>query len=83
MRACNFREGHSIVVGMSNYFRLPNADFYAVNGVSAAWMLSNPYFKLERTEKDETGKTINVEGTLAEVLEEKAEMVGTLILLFK
>ena len=27
--------GHSLVVGMSDYFRLPNADFYAVNGISA------------------------------------------------
>ena len=64
--------GHSMVVGMANYFRLPNTDFYAVNGVSAAGLLSNPYFTLERTETDESGKTKHVVGTLAQALEEKA-----------
>ncbi len=64
--------GHSIVVGMHNYFRLPNADFYAVNGVSASWLLNNPYFPLEETETDEDGKTVPVKGTLAQALAEKA-----------
>ena len=62
--------GHSLVVGMSNYFRLPNADFYAINGVSAARLLSNPYFQLDRTETDENGKTKRVVGTLEQALEE-------------
>ncbi len=64
--------GHSIVVGMSNYFRLANTDYYAVSGVSASWLLNNPYFKLEKTEKNEDGKEVNVLGTLAEALAEKA-----------
>lgn len=68
--------GHSMVVGMSNYFRLPNADFFAVNGVSASWLLSNPYFTLEQTETDENGKTKPVVGTLAQALEENAGKYG-------
>ena len=68
--------GHSLVVGMKNYFRLPNADFFAVNGVSASWLLNNPYFELEETETDEDGKTVNVTGTLAQALGEKAGKYG-------
>ena len=64
--------GHSMVVGMSNYFRLPNVDYYAVNGVSAAGLLNNPYFELEETETDESGKTTHVIGTLEQALTEKA-----------
>ncbi len=62
--------GHSMVVGMSNYFRLPNTDFYAVNGVSAAGMLNNTYFQLEETETDEDGKEVHVLGTLSQALTE-------------
>ena len=63
--------GHSMVVGMSNYFRLPNTDFYAINGVSAAGLLSNAYFELEETETDEDGKEVHVLGTLSQALTEQ------------
>lgn len=33
--------GHSIVVGMSSYFGLSNADFYAVNGASCRYLLNS------------------------------------------
>jgi lysophospholipase L1-like esterase len=33
--------GHSIVVGMSSYFGLSNADFYAVNGASCKYLLNS------------------------------------------
>lgn len=35
--------GHSIVVGMKNYFGLANADFYAVNGASCRYFLNDSY----------------------------------------
>lgn len=63
--------GHSMVVGMSNYFRLPNADFYAVNGISASGLLKYEGFSLERTETGANGQTYPAQGTLAEALEKK------------
>jgi uncharacterized protein YraI len=38
--------GHSIVVGMSMYLGLPNAQYYAVNGISAKRMLTYDGFTL-------------------------------------
>ena len=55
--------GHSIVVGMSSYFGLSNANFYAVNGASCRYLL-NSYegFTLEGGSS----------GTLAQVLSENS-----------
>lgn len=67
--------GHSLVVGMSDYFRLPNADFYAVNGISASRMLTYDSFPLEN--KDESsGEEEPAYGTLEEVLAEKEDTYG-------
>ena len=52
--------GHSMVVGMSDYFKLPGATYYAVNGISAKGILDYAQFPLEK------GK-----GTLSEALSEK------------
>lgn len=38
--------GHSQVVGMSEYFNLPNADFYAVIGHKAAEVLEFPWYNM-------------------------------------
>ena len=38
--------GHSQVVGMSDYFNLPNADFYAVIGHKAAEVLQFPWYTM-------------------------------------
>lgn len=38
--------GHSQVVGMSNYFKLPNADYYAIIGHTAREALEFPYYPL-------------------------------------
>ena len=54
--------GHSIVVGMNLYLGLPNADYYAVNGISAKKMLTYDGFTLE------SGET----GTLSAALSEKS-----------
>ncbi|MGE4354002.1 MAG: S-layer homology domain-containing protein [Oscillospiraceae bacterium] len=64
--------GHSLVVGMKNYFNLPNADFYAVSGISASSLLTYDRFPLEETYEDEDGNTVNELGTIADVLEEKS-----------
>ena len=69
--------GHSMAVGMSDYFRLNNADFYAVNGVSAAGLLENAYFALP--EKDSAGKTRY--GTVCDVLREKEDAYGKVYIL--
>jgi hypothetical protein len=63
--------GHSLVVGMKNYFSLPNADFHAVSGISASRMLTYDRFPLEETYEDENGQTRHELGTIAQVLEEK------------
>jgi uncharacterized protein YraI len=60
--------GHSIVVGMSNYFQLPNADFLAVNGISASRMLTYDRFPLEQPAPSGDDRT----GTLRDVLTEKS-----------
>ena len=38
--------GHSQVVGMSEYFNLPNVDYYAVIGHKAAEVLQFPYYTM-------------------------------------
>lgn len=60
--------GHSLVVGMKNYFSLPNADFYAVSGISASRMLTYDRFQLEATD----GNLQHELGTIADVLQEKS-----------
>ncbi|NCC68189.1 MAG: hypothetical protein EOM14_08365 [Clostridia bacterium] len=55
--------GHSIVVGMSNYFGLSNADFYAVNGASCNYLL-NRYKGFPLADGSS--------GTLAQVLSENS-----------
>lgn len=64
--------GHSIVSGMEMYFSLPNADFYAVNGIAASTMLKYDQFTLSTTHLDEDGETVNDTGTLEQVLNEKS-----------
>ena len=68
--------GHSIVVGMSSYFQLDNADFYAVNGISASGILEYDGFELEAVELGDTGELLSATGTLAEVLEEQTDCYG-------
>lgn len=63
--------GHSLVVGMKNYFHLPNADFYAVSGISAKKMLTYDRFQLEETYEDDEGKTVNKLGGVSDILSEK------------
>lgn len=55
--------GHSMVVGMSGYFNLENADFFSVNGISAAGMLSYDGFTLGGDKKT---------GTLSDALSESS-----------
>ena len=64
--------GHSLVVGMKNYFSLPDADYYAVSGISASRMLEYDRFPLEETYIDEEGNEQNAMGTIGDVLEEKS-----------
>ena len=64
--------GHSLVVGMSSYLGLPNADYYAVSGISASTMLTYDRFPLEETYEDEDGNTVNELGTIADVLAENS-----------
>ena len=68
--------GHSIVVGMETYFALPNADFYAVGGISASSMLNYSKFELSTTHEDEDGNIFNDTGTLEQALSEKAGEYG-------
>ena len=63
--------GHSLVVGMKNYFALRSADFFAVSGISAKRMLSYDRFVLDETYEDENGETQNRLGTLADALRQK------------
>lgn len=63
--------GHSLVVGMSEYFHLENPDFYAVIGISASGILKYESFPLEEKLTDSSGKEVQAYGTLADVLEEK------------
>jgi hypothetical protein len=63
--------GHSLVVGMQSFFRLGNASYYAVNGISAVKMLSYDDFELESTHEDENGEEVHDTGTLEQALEEK------------
>lgn len=63
--------GHSMVVGMSNYFNLPNADFLAVNGASAAGLFKFDYFDLEEMTTDEDGEEVPVRGNIEDILQER------------
>ena len=62
--------GHSLVVGMKNYFALPHADYYAISGISASRMLTYDRFPLNATYKDENGNTQHELGTISDVLNE-------------
>ncbi|MCL1835369.1 MAG: GDSL-type esterase/lipase family protein [Oscillospiraceae bacterium] len=61
--------GHSMVVGMSGYFRLPEADFFAVNGISASRFLSYDQFKYTA---HSGGETVTRTGTIRDALEAQA-----------
>ena len=63
--------GHSMVVGMSSYFSLPRADFFAVNGISAGGVLRHDGFALSGTRVNENGETVRRTGTIRETLGEK------------
>ncbi len=63
--------GHSLVVGMKNYFGLRNADFFAVSGISAKRMLDYDRFVLSETYLDENGETKNKLGPLSDALQER------------
>ena len=73
--------GHSIVVGMENYFALPNADFYAVSGISASAMLKYSQFELATTDYDDEGKPVKRYGTIEDVLTEKAQKYGKIYIM--
>ena len=64
--------GHSLVVGMKNYFNLTNADYYAVSGISASALLTYNRFELEETYEDDEGNTVNELGTIENVLNENS-----------
>lgn len=61
--------GHSLVVGMKNYFNLSNADFYAINGATTNTILNNTEFELPNGDVDEEGEPLT--GTLDEALSTK------------
>lgn len=63
--------GHSLVVGMSNYFGLPNADYFATNGASAKYLLNYDGFELETTHTDENGNVVPDKGTLKQAISQK------------
>jgi len=63
--------GHSMVVGMKLYFNLPNADYYAVNGISANRMLTYDQFELKEQNNDSAENEKNT-GTLKQALQEKS-----------
>ena len=64
--------GHSLVVGMQNYLGLPNADYYAVSGISALGLLDYDLFPLDETYIDENGDTVCETSTIADVLAERS-----------
>ncbi len=63
--------GHSLVVGMKNYFSLPNADYHAVSGISARTLLTYDRFPLEATTTDDEGNELATIGTISDVLSEQ------------
>ncbi|MGI5984626.1 MAG: hypothetical protein GXY01_07475 [Clostridiales bacterium] len=63
--------GHSLVNGMNSYFGLSNADFFAVNGASAKYMLTYDGFKLSTTHTDESGNIVPDTGKLETALSQK------------
>jgi hypothetical protein len=63
--------GHSIVVGMKNFFGLKNTAFYAVNGIAASTLLSYDGFELESTHENETGEKAPDKGNIEQVLGER------------
>ncbi len=63
--------GHSLVVGMKNYFGLSNADYYAVSGISARTLLTYDRFQLEATTVNEDEEEVPALGTIEDVLYEK------------
>jgi len=58
--------GHSMVVGMSNYFSRPDADYFGVNGISANRFLSYNQFTY-RASNGSGGTTMRT-GTIADAL---------------
>lgn len=62
--------GHSIVVGMDNYFGFSGADFYATNGGTAFGSLTYDGYELSTTHTDEEGNEVPDTGTLIEAMSE-------------
>lgn len=62
--------GHSLVVGIRNYFGLTSTDFFATNGASAKYFLGYDGFKLSTTHTDENGKVVPDTGTLKQAVAE-------------
>ncbi|MEG0035146.1 MAG: S-layer homology domain-containing protein [Oscillospiraceae bacterium] len=62
--------GHSITLGMKNYFNLNNADFFAVNGISTRKLLEYQDFELSTTHTDEYGKVVHDKGSLDKAISE-------------
>jgi len=63
--------GHSMVLGMSSYFSLPRADFFAVNGISTGGILRHQGFPLAGSRSNANGDTESNTGSLRTVLGQK------------
>ncbi len=63
--------GHSLVVGMRNYFGLTNADYFAVNGASAKYLLNYDGFELTTTHTNDEGIVVPDTGTLKQAISQK------------